>query len=151
MTDKIDRCEHLIATSETSRDDLERPLNRLKSNWSALKQIAEVRRLELDDTLNVANYLAEANEADAWIREKEQIVANETAVLASGGTSVDSIDEDAAEARLKRHSALMVDIEAFGKNSVYGDLRYYAEFISDFYTFLKLNCKFKNNITKEFG
>jgi spectrin alpha len=114
VSETINRCQQLIEQLE-AHEELEQPLEKLKSNWAALKENSEQRRVELDDALNLANYIAEAAEAEGWIREKEQIVSNEA------GRS--GKDEEATEAMLKRHSAVMIDIEAFGQNTVYGDLR----------------------------
>lgn len=49
-------------------------------------------------------YFADANEAESWIKEKEPIVMNQDY----------GKDEDSAEALLKKHEALVSDLEAFG-------------------------------------
>lgn len=49
-------------------------------------------------------YFADANEAESWIKEKEPIVMNQDY----------GRDEDSAEALLKKHEALVSDLEAFG-------------------------------------
>lgn len=49
-------------------------------------------------------YFADANEAESWIKEKEPIVLNQDY----------GRDEDSAEALLKKHEALVSDLEAFG-------------------------------------
>lgn len=116
VSDTINRCEQLIGQSNVHAE-LNRPLEKVKSSWEALKAAAERRRVELDEALAVANYFAEASEAEAWIREKEQLIVNEVAKNDLGR------DEDAAESMLKRQSAILVDIEAFGQNTAYGDLR----------------------------
>lgn len=48
-------------------------------------------------------YLADANEAESWMREKEPVV----------GSTDYGKDEDSAESLLKKHRALMSDLEAF--------------------------------------
>lgn len=48
-------------------------------------------------------YLADANEAGSWMREKEPVV----------GSTDYGKDEDSAESLLKKHRALMSDLEAF--------------------------------------
>ncbi len=48
-------------------------------------------------------FMADANEAESWMREKEPIV----------GSNDYGKDEDSAEALLKKHKALMSDLEAF--------------------------------------
>lgn len=49
-------------------------------------------------------YFADANEAESWIKEKEPIVLNQDY----------GKDEDSSEALLKKHEALVSDLEAFG-------------------------------------
>ena len=51
----------------------------------------------------VFQYLADANEAEAWMKEKEPI---------AGGQDYGK-DEDSSEALLKKHEAMITDLEAF--------------------------------------
>ncbi len=53
--------------------------------------------------MQAQQYFAEANEAESWMREKEPVVGN---------TDYGK-DEDSAEALLKKHEALMSDIETY--------------------------------------
>lgn len=145
VSDTIGRCEALIAHADIHAE-LGQPLQRLKRNWDALKRASEERRVELDEALNVANYFAEASEAETWMSEKEQLVA--AAGNKRGSELVLGRDEDATEATLKRHSATMIDIEAFGDNTVYGDLKYVIFFL----VIVDFNCNLFNLfILKEFG
>lgn len=75
----------------------------LHDSWEGLKEKAERRKDDLDDSLLAHQYLADANEAESWMREKQPIV----------GSTDYGKDEDSAEALLKKHSALMSDLEAF--------------------------------------
>jgi spectrin alpha len=54
--------------------------------------------------LQAHQYFADANEAESWMKEKEPIVCN---------TDYGK-DEDSSEALLKKHEALVSDLEAFG-------------------------------------
>uniref|UniRef100_A0A0K0ELE0 SH3 domain-containing protein n=1 Tax=Strongyloides stercoralis TaxID=6248 RepID=A0A0K0ELE0_STRER len=75
----------------------------LKDNWRNLKTKAEKRKQDLTDSLQGHQYMADATEAENWMREKEPIVG-----------SIDyGKDEDSAESLLKKHRALMSDLEAF--------------------------------------
>lgn len=57
----------------------------------------------MEDSLQAHQYFADANEAESWIKEKQPIV-----------TSTDyGKDEDSSEALLKKHEALVSDLEAF--------------------------------------
>ena len=58
----------------------------------------------MEDSLQAHQYFADANEAESWIKEKEPIVLNQDY----------GKDEDSAEALLKKHEALVSDLEAFG-------------------------------------
>lgn len=57
----------------------------------------------MNDSLQAHQYLADANEADSWMREKEPVV----------GSTDYGKDEDSAESLLKKHRALMSDLDAF--------------------------------------
>ena len=62
------------------------------------------RRLTADPPRPVyPQYLADANEAEAWIKEKEPI---------AGGQDYGK-DEHSSEALLKKHEAMITDLEAF--------------------------------------
>jgi spectrin alpha len=62
------------------------------------------RKQDLEDSLQAHQYFADANEAESWMKEKEPIVCN----MDYGK------DEDSSEALLKKHEALVSDLEAFG-------------------------------------
>lgn len=62
------------------------------------------RKQDLEDSLQAHQYFADANEAESWMKEKEPIVCN---------TDYGK-DEDSSEALLKKHEALVSDLEAFG-------------------------------------
>jgi spectrin alpha len=57
----------------------------------------------LADSHQSHQYLADANEAESWMRDKEPIV----------GSMDYGKDEDSAESLLKKHRALMSDLDAF--------------------------------------
>lgn len=73
---------------------------KLRDSWRNLKTKAEKRRQDLNDSLQSHQYLADANEAESWMREKEPIV----------GSTDYGKDEDSAESLLKKHRALMSDL-----------------------------------------
>lgn len=58
----------------------------------------------MEDSLQAHQYFADANEAESWVKEKEPIVLNQDY----------GKDEDSSEALLKKHEALVSDLEAFG-------------------------------------
>ncbi|MCP9263394.1 Spectrin alpha chain [Dirofilaria immitis] len=83
--------------------DIREKLAQLRDGWRNLKIKADKRRQDLDDSLQAHQYLADANEAESWMREKEPVV----------GSTDYGKDEDSAESLLKKHRALMSDLEAF--------------------------------------
>jgi len=57
----------------------------------------------LEDSLQAHQYFADANEAESWVKEKEPMVLSQDY----------GRDEDSSEALLKKHEALLSDLEAF--------------------------------------
>lgn len=95
--------EDMIGQGHFLAPEIRDKLAQLRDNWRALKAKADKRRQDLDDSLQAHQYLADANEAESWMREKEPLVG-----------SVDyGKDEDSAEALLKKHRAIMSDLDAF--------------------------------------
>jgi spectrin alpha len=96
------RCDEMIEAGLFG--DLIEPKRRaLNDNWARLLQKADQRRGKLEDSLQAHQYLADAAEAESWMREKEPIIASPDL----------GKDEDSTEALLKKHEALMSDLEAF--------------------------------------
>ena len=79
--------------------------------FSSSESKADRRKADLEDSLQAQqySYFANANKAERWICEKEPIVGN----MDYGK------DEDSAEALLKKHEALMSDINSY-KNVIDG-------------------------------
>lgn len=65
----------------------------LRDSWDGLKEKAEHRRDDLDESLLAHQYLADANEAESWMREKQPIV----------GSTDYGKDEDSAEVNKRRN------------------------------------------------
>ncbi|XP_050699362.1 spectrin alpha chain-like isoform X2 [Eriocheir sinensis] len=95
--------EDMISDGHFAGEEIKQRVNTLNQHWAQLKDRANQRRQDLDDSLQAHQYFADANEAESWMKEKEPI--------ASGGDF--GKDEDSAEALLKKHEALMSDLEAF--------------------------------------
>ena len=95
--------EDMIQREHYAANDIKKRIVQLQSKWQLLKDKAQQRRLDLDDSLQAQQYFADANESESWMKEKEPIVS-----------SVDyGKDEDSAEALLKKNLAIMTDIEAY--------------------------------------
>lgn len=84
--------------------DIAARLQLLHTNWAQLQEKALQRKQDLEDSLQAQQYFADANEAESWMREKEPMA----------NTHDYGKDEDSSEALLKKHEALLSDLEAFG-------------------------------------
>merc|ERR550519_2731185 len=105
---RIDAVSHtaqlMVEDGHFASDEIKNRLTALHDHWSQLKEKANQRKQDLDDSLQAHQYFADATEAESWMKEKEPLAGN-----ADYGK-----DEDASEALLKKHEALMSDLEAFG-------------------------------------
>lgn len=101
--------EDMVAGGHFASDEIQRRLVHLNDRWLNLKERANKRKKDLDDSLQAHQYFADANEAESWMKEKEPIV----------GSRDFGKDEDSTEALLKKHEALYADLEAFG-NTISG-------------------------------
>ncbi|CRL06706.1 CLUMA_CG019447, isoform A [Clunio marinus] len=100
----IEGGEAMLKQQPHSIDEIKSRLDSLKDQWHNLKDKSAQRKQDLDDSLQAHQYFADANEAESWMREKVPIVSN---------TDYGK-DEDSSEALLKKHEALVSDLEAFG-------------------------------------
>ncbi|CAA2991147.1 spectrin alpha chain, partial [Olea europaea subsp. europaea] len=96
------RCDEMIEAGLFG-DLIEPKRVALNAEWAKLLTKADQRRSKLEDSLQAHQYLADAAEAESWMREKEPIIASNDL----------GKDEDSTEALLKKHEALMSDLEAF--------------------------------------
>ena len=96
----------MVGEGHYASDDIEAKVRELTDKWNAIKAKAAGRKDDLDGALQVQQYYADANEAESWMKEKEP-----------AATSADfGKDEDSSQALLKKHEALMADIDAYGKS-----------------------------------
>merc|ERR1712223_512113 len=93
----------MVEEGHFASEDIKSRLSTLHDHWNTLKEKANQRRQDLEDSLQAHQYFADATEAESWMKEKEPLTGN-----ADYGK-----DEDASEALLKKHEALMSDLEAF--------------------------------------
>lgn len=96
------RCDELIG-ADLFGDLIEPKRKALNQNWANLLQKADQRHGNLEDSLQAHQYLADAAEAESWMREKEPIIGSEDL----------GKDEDSTEALMKKQEALMSDLKAF--------------------------------------
>jgi len=104
--------EDMIQRAHFASADVKKRVVALQNKWQLLKDKAQQRKQDLDDQLQAQQYFTDAAEAESWMREKEPIVDSKDY----------GKDEDAAEALLKKHQALMTDIEAY-ESTINVDLR----------------------------
>lgn len=107
--------EDMIQRGHFASPDIKKRVVSLQNKWQLLKDKAQQRKQDLDDSLQAQQYFTDAAEAESWIREKEPIVDSKDY----------GKDEDTAEALLKKHQALMADIEAY-ESTIYTELRHAA-------------------------
>jgi spectrin alpha len=105
----VDAGKQMMEDEHFASDQIRNRVNALYDHWVQLKEKANQRKQDLDDSLQAHQYYADANEAESWMKEKEPIVNN---------TDYGK-DEDSSEALLKKHEALMSDLIAFG-NTIEG-------------------------------
>nr|CDS29622.1 Spectrin alpha actinin [Hymenolepis microstoma] len=100
--------ENMAQQGHFAADEIKTRIASLNSAWEDLRQKADNRRRILDDSLQAQQYFADASEAESWMHEKEPLVDSKEL----------GRDEDSTEALLKKHDALMADIEAYGSTIV---------------------------------
>lgn len=100
----LDTGKQMMEDEHFASDEIRNRVNALNDHWENLKEKSSQRKQDLEDSLQAHQYYADANEAESWMKEKEPIVS-----------STDyGKDEDSSEALLKKHEALMSDLNAFG-------------------------------------
>lgn len=100
----VEAGKQMLEDEHFASDEIRTRVGALYDHWHNLKDRALQRKQDLDDSLQAHQYFADANEAESWMKEKEPIVS-----------STDyGKDEDSSEALLKKHEALVSDLEAFG-------------------------------------
>ena len=101
--------EQMIGDGHFASEEIKVRINNLNEHWTQLKEKALQRKQDLEDSLQAHQYFADANEAESWMKEKQPIVNSQDY----------GKDEDSSEALLKKHEALVSDLEAFG-NTILG-------------------------------
>ncbi len=103
--------DDMIREGHFASEEIQKRIYSVNDKWHSLKDKANQRKQDLEDSLQAHQYFADANEAESWMKEKEPIV----------GSQDFGKDEDSTEALLKKHEALMADLEAF--NNTISSLR----------------------------
>ncbi|KAJ8038539.1 Spectrin alpha chain, non-erythrocytic 1 [Holothuria leucospilota] len=95
--------EEMIIEGHFAKDDIEARLTNLDEKWQNLKDKADQREHDLEDSLEAQQYFADADEAQDWLKSKEPIICSDDY----------GKDEDSAESLLKKHETQMADLEAY--------------------------------------
>ncbi|XP_066111276.1 spectrin alpha chain, erythrocytic 1 [Saccopteryx bilineata] len=101
-----ERGNKMIEEGHFAAEDVASCIKSLNENMESLQSRAARRQNDLEANVQFQQYLADLNEAEAWIREKEPIVDNTNY----------GVDEEAAGVLLKKHEAFLVDLNAFGNS-----------------------------------
>jgi spectrin alpha len=95
--------EAMIAQGHYGNQEVSKRIQDLKTRWAKLKEEAERRKRDLEESMKVQQYYAMATEAESWMKEKEPVVSNNDY----------GKDEDSARALSKKHEAVLADVDGF--------------------------------------
>jgi spectrin beta len=93
----------LLEQGNAHGDDVTQALSLLKARWANLKAAATARETALQGALQAQQYFVEANEAESWMKEKEQQVHSSDL----------GKDEYSAQRLLSQQQALNTDIAGY--------------------------------------
>ena len=68
--------EEMVNSDHFAKEDISDKVEELQLEWKDLKDKANVRKQDLEDSVQTQQYLADANEAESWMKEKEPIVCS---------------------------------------------------------------------------
>ena len=95
--------QHMVEEKHFASEEIKARLGQLHDHWNQLKEKSTQRKQDLSESHEAHQYFADANEAESWMKEKENLAGNSDC----------GKDEDTSEALKKRHEAFMSDLEAF--------------------------------------
>ncbi|EPQ17489.1 Spectrin alpha chain, erythrocyte [Myotis brandtii] len=92
----LDMAEGLGDKAAVGREEIQERLAQFVQHWEQLKELTKARGLQLEESLEYLQFMENAEEEEAWINEKEAMVAR--------GDSGDTLA--ATQSLLKKHEAL---------------------------------------------
>ncbi|KAJ8309236.1 hypothetical protein KUTeg_014110 [Tegillarca granosa] len=95
--------QDLVNSGHKARSEIGSRINTLMDKWKQLRDLAAIRRTKLEDGLEAHQYYADANEAEAWMKEKMPLVCSPDY----------GRDEASSQALLSRHNRLEGEIKTF--------------------------------------
>jgi spectrin beta len=99
----LPRATHLTRSGHSSAPLINQKAKELQEKFASVRDLASIRRLRLQDALEVQTYYEEAAEAEAWMREKRPLLA----------TKEVGKDEDSAESLKRKLEAVTLEVKAF--------------------------------------
>ena len=110
MTGKRPWCEKLCKTGQElisggheTKKEINTKIKNLIEKWDRLQKLAAIRRTKIEDGIEAHQYYADADEAEAWLKEKMPLVCSDDY----------GRDETGSQALLTRHNRLEVEIRGF--------------------------------------
>ncbi|RNA19157.1 spectrin beta chain-like isoform X1, partial [Brachionus plicatilis] len=120
--------ERMIQEENPRAEEFQHRIANLLSEWHSLKQAIEQRRVKLDHSQRVQQYLFDCNEAEAWMAEQELYMMSDTGVYTAPLPSLTQSqtqlnvhaqptapqpkkDELNAQNQLKKHLQLETEVE----------------------------------------
>ncbi|KAK2710872.1 hypothetical protein QYM36_012149, partial [Artemia franciscana] len=93
----------LISANHTEQKDIQIRINSLENGWKQLRELAEKRKVALEDASEACQFFADVNEAESWLKEKLPLARSQDC----------GSDETSAQALLSRHKDLIGQINAY--------------------------------------
>ncbi|XP_014671015.1 PREDICTED: spectrin beta chain, non-erythrocytic 5-like [Priapulus caudatus] len=98
-----ERSVELLEAGHPQASTVNAHINTLQQEWQTLLQLAAARQTKLNDAAEAAQYYADAEEAEQWMRERMPIAASDDF----------GKDEKGAQALLQRHKQIESEIKAY--------------------------------------
>lgn len=98
-----DAGRRLVAAKHLRSTEIRARIESLQEHWTALEELVDVRRRQLDDAAEAYQFYTDANETDSWLNEKMALVASDDY----------GVDEPSATALLQRHRDLQGELNAY--------------------------------------
>ncbi|KAM7054281.1 spectrin alpha chain, erythrocytic 1 isoform 1-T1 [Molossus nigricans] len=95
----LDMAEELEVKAAVEQEEIQERLAQFVQHWETLKELTKARGLQLEESLEYLQFMENAEEEEAWLNEKEAVVARRD----SGDTLA------ATQSLLKKHEALDTD------------------------------------------
>ncbi|CAG0903884.1 unnamed protein product, partial [Darwinula stevensoni] len=111
--------QQMMKSGHFASSQIDTKVRNLAARMAQLKDATSVRRLRLQDALESQQFLTEASEADAWLKEKRQFL----------GTGDVGKDEDSVQVHQKKLENLVRDLDGF--NTTIGKLAKLAQKLVD--------------------